>query len=258
MAAIVQHFLADGATAITGVQLSNILAGTTGTPLKFGVKNVGDRPLGNAFNSATNVTLSIVATPGNDGSTRFRAAADASGTLSPPFGFTATLGAAADGGVWGATGEYEYVAVAKNGTGATIGSSGVTVQVDDTTKRVTLAAPGVTGATTYDLYRTATPGTYGASTFLANVGAGAINFVDDGSATGAGTPPLTNTTGGAGPTYGTPPAGLNTAVSPFLIGQSPGTLEVGEMDFYWINRVVPSNSTPAGNPRQARIRTSEI
>ena len=40
MAAIVQHFLADGATAITGVQLVNILAGTTGTALKFGVKNV--------------------------------------------------------------------------------------------------------------------------------------------------------------------------------------------------------------------------
>ena len=71
-------------------------------------------------------------------------------------------------------------------------------------------------------------------------------------------PATTNTTGGAGPTYGTPPAGLNTAVAPFLIGQSPGTLEIGEMAFYWVNRVVPSNSTPAGNPRASRMTFTEI
>ena len=259
MAAIVQHFLADGATAITGVQLVNILAGTTGVALKFGVKNVGDRALGNGFDSSTNITASIESVPGNDGSTRFRAALDTSGTLTPPFGVELTLGPTADGGVWAATGEYGYVIVAKVASGsATNASDEVTIQVDDVTKRVTITTPAVTGATGYNIYRTPTPGTYGASTLLVSVGAGAINYVDSGVATSSGTPATTNTTGGAGPTYGTPPAGLNTAVAPFLIGQSPGTLEIGEMAFYWVNRVVPSNSTPAGNPRASRMTFTEI
>lgn len=259
MAAIVQHFLADGATAITGVQLVNILAGVTGTALKFGVKNVGDRALGNAFDSATNITAAIGAVPGNDGSTRLRAALDTSGTLSPPWNFAGVLGPTADGGVWGATGQYGWVIVSVNGTGATVGSTEITVQVDDVTKRVTLTWDAVTGATSYRIYRTATPGTYGATTLRTTIGSGlTVTFTDDGTAAGAGTPALTNTTGGAGPTYGTPPAGLNTAVAPFLIGQAPGTLEMGEMDFYWVNRVVPSNSTPAGNPRAARMSFTEI
>ena len=259
MAAIVQHFMADGVTAITGVQLVNILAGTTGVALKFGVKNVGDRALGNGFDSSTNITASIASVPGNDGSTRFRAALDTSGTLSPPFGVQLSLGATADGGVWGATGEYGYVLVDRVASGSgTNGSDEVTVQVDDTTKRVTITAPANSGAVTRSLYRTPTPGTYGATTLVTTAGPGAFNYVDDGSATSSGTPPTTNTTGGPGPTYGSPPAGLNTAVAPFLIGQSPGTLEIGEMAFYWVNRVVPSNSTPAGNPRASRMTFTEI
>ena len=258
MAAIVQHLLADGATAVSSVNLTNILAGQTGTALKFGIKNVGDRPLGNAFDSATNVTLSIGVVPGNDGSTRLRAALDTSGTISPPWDLEAVLGPTADGGVWGATGQYGYVIVAVNGAGVTNASDEVTVQVDDTTKRVTLTWAQVTGATGYRIYRTDTPGTYGASTLLTTIGSGAtVTFIDDGSATSSGTPPVSNTTGGAAPAYGTPPAGLNTATSPFLIGQDPGTLEVGEVAFYWVNRVVPSNSTPAGNPRSGRITVTE-
>jgi hypothetical protein len=259
MSAILQHFLADGVTAVTGVQLSNILAGLTGTPLKFGVKNVGDRAQGNAFDPTKNFTAFQDSIPGNDGITRFRSAADASGTIAPPFNFAAVLGATADGGVWGATGTYGWVIVSVNGAGVTGASDEVTVQVDDTTKRVTLTWDQVTGATGYRIYRTPTPGTYGASTLLTTIGSGAtVTFVDDGTATVAGTPPLTNTTGGAGPAFGTPPAGLNTATAPFLLGQSPGTLEMGETAFYWVNRVVPSNSTPAGNPRATAMRFREL
>ncbi len=256
MSALVSYYDKDGGTVITAKTLTQILAGATGTAQKFGVRNVGTRALGLASTMPA-AQLAIAAIAGGDGSTRLRIKKDTA-TLSPPWNLAGVLGAPADGGIWGATGVYGWRLTATNATGETIGSLEVTVNVDVTTKRVTLTWTQVTGATGYKLYRTATPGTYGATTLRTTIGSGATTtFVDDGSATSSGTPPSTNTTGGVGPNYGTPPAGLDTSTAPFTIGQSDGTLAIGEAAYFWVNRVVPSSSAPAGNPRSANIALTE-
>lgn len=253
MAALIAHLENDGATVITAKTLSDILAGTTGTAFKLGVKNVGDRDLGQTANLAAAITQVV----GNDGFNRLRIKKDIA-TISPPWDMAAVLGPPADGGVWGTTGTRGWVVTATNATGETVRSDEVTVNVDNTTKRVTVSWKQVTGATGYKVYRTATPGTYAANNLRATIGSGAtISYVDDGSATGAGVPPGSNTTGGAGPNFGTPPADLNTLTAPITPGQVPGTLEIGESSYYWLNRVVPSNSSEAGNPRTAKIAFTE-
>lgn len=256
MSALVNYYDKDGGTILTAKTLAQLLAGTTGTAQKFGVRNVGTRALGLAV-SMPAAQLAIAAIAGSDGATRLRIKKDTA-TLSPPWSLAGALGAPGDGGVWGATGTYGWRLTATNATGETIASLEVTVNVDVTTKRVTLTWIQVTGATGYKLYRTPTPGTYGGSTLRTTIGSGATTqFIDDGSATSSGTPSTTNTTGGIAPNYGTPPAGLDTSTAPFTIGQSDGTLAIGEAAFFWVNRVVPSNSAPAGNPRSANIALTE-
>jgi len=259
MAGIIAHLDKDGATIITAKTLVNILAGATGTASKFGVRNVGDRPLGISA-SLSAVQAAIAAVGANDGSGRLRIKKDPD-TLSRPWGTdgppTLALSAAAAGGVFASTGVKGYVVVAKKSTGRTVASMEATVNVDDTTKKVTLTWVNVTGNTGYEVHFTNTPGTYGASTLIAEPATDVVTFLHDGTAGAAGTPALVNTTGGAGPAYGSPPAGLDSTTAAFLLGQSAGSLEIGEETFYYINRVVPSNSTPAGNRRLGRIAVTE-
>ncbi len=206
MAANVQFFDADGFTTITLEDLADVLAGANTTPRKAGFRSISDRPL-------SSVTIAIGTVVGNDGAAQLRLGQDASSSypsVSAPWTFAAALGAAGAGGVWGALGVYGYKITALTALGESAPASEVTVNVDVATKKVTLTWVQTPLGTGYKIYRSATAGTYGATTLLTTIGSGAtITFLDDGSATGAGTPPSANTTGGwiATPTLSAPAAG---------------------------------------------------
>jgi hypothetical protein len=90
----------------------------------------------------------------------------------------------------------------------------------------------VAGATGYKVYRTDTPGTYGATALRATIGSGAtVTYVDNGDALVAGTVKLANTTGGAAPMYGAVPS-LTTA--PLYVG----TLKPGQQFYFWVGWVI--------------------
>jgi hypothetical protein len=252
VAKFVIYYDADGATVITGKTLVKLLAGATGTAQKFGLKNVGDVDLGIAASMpAVQIALSPVL--GNDGFDQSRIIADPD-TISPPWGLTAVAGVG--GGI--PIGTAGWVIVAKKGTGRTIASTEVTLAILTGTQSATISWLQVTGATGYLVYRTTTPGTYGATTLVADIGSGAtVSFADTGAAPTSGTPSLENTTGGIGPTYGTPPGGLNTATAAFLLGQAAGTLKVGESDYFWFNRVIPANASAVGNRRKVDFAVTE-
>lgn len=189
MAASIKHLDSNGATQITAVNFADAVAGVLQTAKKLGAENSGDRVL-------STLTAALQAIGGTDGASLLRIAIDTV-TLSKPWGLSTVLSGAGAGGVWGATGTYGYVLTATNALGETIQSIEVTATVDVTTKTVTVNWVQVPNATGYKLYRTPTPGTYGASTLRATIGSGAtVTFLDDGSATTTGTPSLTNTTAG--------------------------------------------------------------
>lgn len=243
MPASLKHFDLSGGVQITEKDWPDAIAGAIQTAEKFFAENNGDRVL-------NNLLLKILAVGINDGSTQMRIGTDVV-TLSTPFGFAAALTGAGAGGVWSGTGIRGYRITGINATGETIGSLEVTANVDDTTKKVNLSWTLLTGATGYRIYRTDTPGVYGASSLRVIIGSGStIVFTDDGGATTAGTLPTTNTTGGAGPTFGTPPAlGTVTLVA--------GNLAIGQQYIYWVNRVVPAGASEIGNPRAAQLKFEE-
>lgn len=243
MPASLKHFDLSGGVQITEKDWPDAIAGAIQTAEKFFAENNGDRVL-------NNLLLKILTVGTNDGNTQMRIGTDLV-TLSTPFGFAAALTGAGAGGVWSGTGIRGYRITGINATGETIGSLEVTANVDDTTKKVNLSWTLLTGATGYRIYRTDTPGVYGASSLRVIIGSGStIVFTDDGSATTAGTLPTTNTTGGAGPTFGTPPAlGTVTLVA--------GNLAIGQQYIYWVNRVVPAGASEIGNPRAAQLKFEE-
>jgi len=235
MPASVKFLAADGATQLSGELWPDIYAGAASTALKYLVENNGDRDMANA-------TLKIVKVPGNEGDTMARTGADAV-TASRPFGLSASLSGAGAGGVFPAASTYGYKLTAITALGETVACDEVSVNVDVTTKKVTLTWQQVARAIAYKVYRTATPGTYGASTYLVFIASGSTTtYTDSGSACSAGTPPAVNTTGDAAPAYGTPPT-LGT--SPLTIG----TLKKGQQFPYWVNWSVPGGTMEPGNPR---------
>jgi hypothetical protein len=193
MSASVQFFDSDGATQITAFDFGDIDGGEHIRPKKFGVKSTSDRVL-----NAVNQLLEAIA--GNDGIDMVSHAADTV-TLGPPYGPStvapqATLSAAGAGGTFSATGLYGWKITWLNAIGETVGSSEVTVNVDDTTKTVTLLwntpPASATGA---KVYRTNVPGTYSGTNLVATLGA--VNtYIDTGTAATTGAPPLVNTTAG--------------------------------------------------------------
>ena len=263
----VKYLSADGATQITSKtwpqQVSDI-AEVLGTPLKFAVENNGARDLGVSPFSGAFLEIEQVGT--GDGYLYALTTADPV-TVSRPWGEaedaaedptggpTVVLGATADGGVWGALDTYGYVVVATNATGATIASVETEVVVNDATKRATITWVETPNATGYKLYRTDVPGTYGANTLRATIGSGAtVTFVDDGTATGVGTPAVTNTTAGAGPTYGTQPADGAFTVA----DKAMGVLAVGQQHFFWARLKIPAGTSEVGNQRTFRILPREV
>jgi hypothetical protein len=237
MGLILKHFDKTGGGQITSKAWPDAFAGVAQTAEKFWLQNAGDR-------ASLNLALSLVQAGDSDGSAMMRIGLDTA-TVRPPYGLAAVLSAAGAGGVFGATGVYEYLVTAFNATGETQASVPVSVNVDVTTKKVTLTWQQSPNAAGYYIYRTATPGTYGASTRRATINSGSsTTYVDDGAACAAGTPATENTTAGGAPNYGTPPS----------LGAGPlnlGVLKIGQWACYWANRVIPAGTSEAGNPRQS-------
>lgn len=249
MAASVKHLSADGATQITEKIWPDAIAGEVQTAEKFAVENNGDRDLGE---SPSALVLSIEKVGTNDGDTMMRIGKDVP-TISPPFKVLISLTGAGAGGVFASTGVHSYRITVFNATGETIGSVEVSINVDDVTKKVQLSWSQPPGSFTgYKVYRTTTAGSYPDPSLRATIGSpSTTTFVDDGTAVSTGALPLTNTTGGAGPTFGTPPA-LGTADLNF------GELEIGQSGYYWVNRVIPGGTSETGNPRLAQLKFTEV
>ena len=246
MPAQVRHFDAGGGNVINEKNWPDAIAGAIQTAEKFVVENNGDRDL-------IDLVLKIVAVTGNDGSTQMRTGADTSGTISAPYEVGVSLSGGGAGGVWPSTGLRNWVVTAINAAGETVRSFEVSVNIDDTTKKATVSWTQVVGATGYRLFRSTVPGAYGVTSLRATLGSpSSVSFNDDGSSTGSGNPPVPNenTTGGAGPTFGSPPT-LATA------NINIGLLEIGQQFFYWVNRVIPAGTAEAGNPRLAQLKFEE-
>lgn len=191
MSASVRFLDNDGATTITLESLADAFAGQNQVPRKVGIHSTSDRDL-------INLLASIGAVGSNDGASQLRTALDStsvSPTVSAPWNFAASVGGAT--GSFSATGTYGYRITALNAIGETFPCDEITAVVSAVTQRVTLTWTQTPNATGYKIYRTPTPGSYGASTLLTTIGSGAtVTFADDGAATGAGTLPVSNTTGG--------------------------------------------------------------
>jgi hypothetical protein len=194
MAASVSFLDSDGVTVITLESLPDIIAGNNGTPKKVGFRSTATRVL-------QNVVVKLLPVGTNDGAALLRMAADSASVqpaVGAPYGFAAVnVGGAT--GAWGATGTYGYKIVATKTSPAGVSgpSQEITAVVALTTDRITLSWTQDPNADGYLIYRTPTPGTYGASTLLTTIGSGAtVTFNDDGAATSTGTPSIENTTGG--------------------------------------------------------------
>lgn len=97
------------------------------------------------------------------------------------------------GGNLAASSTYRYVIVARNGRGTTAPSNEVAGTTTAPNKILTASWTAVTGATGYDVYRTAAGGAAGTEVFLTSVGA-VTSYADNGSVTpGTATPPTGNT-----------------------------------------------------------------
>src|SRR6266446_2123617 len=200
---------------------------------KYAVQNISGRVFSSSF------FLKISAIPGNDGSGFARTGLDTV-TLTCPYGVTAVDGGA--GGSWsGGTGLRYYRVTALNATGETVGSIEISYNVSDTARKVQLNWTTVTGATSYKVYRSTTPGTYTTPALVASPGTN--SYLDTGSATGAGALPSANTTGNTSTlTYGVPPS-MNT------IAIVIGALAIGQQAYFWVEWVVGPGITSVGNTR---------
>src|SRR3972149_1787616 len=241
MAVAVKHLSADGAAEITSKSWSDIIAGTSNTPLKFFVWNVGDRDL-------TNFVFDVGQGRRGDGYNYLKWAGDTV-PLSCPWGFTATV--VGSGGSIPSGTTYYYKITGTNAAGETTGSLEVSGTTTVASSSITLAWTALPSATGYKIYRSTTSQSYGASSLLTTIGSGAtVSYLDTGTATSAGTLPSANTTGGASPAYGTPPTLGTSAIT-------IGTLAKGRQWIYWVGLVVGASVTESGNPRYAQRRFRE-
>jgi len=262
MSAEVKNLASDGATSIVQQTWGPFVSGLTevfSTKIKFGVENVGSRALGGTPFSL--LLLEILESGTNDGFEFYFTAPDTA-TLSKPWGIGASgapiVSVGGSGGVWSGTGTFGYTVTATNATGETIGSVEAQAVITATTQKATLTWVQTPGATGYNVYRTATPGTYGASTLRATiVGGSTVTFVDDGSATTTGTPPAVNTTAGTGPVYGTPPADGSFDQTNKIIATGPGGLAIGQQWFYWAQVRVPAATSELDNRRTLNVTPIE-
>lgn len=111
----------------------------------------------------------------------------------PPVQLAAPVvsGAAASAGGSLAVGAFRYVVTAVNGRGETVASNEVTGTTATTNLTLTPTWAAISGATSYNVYRTAIGGAAGSETFLATTAG--TNYVDNGGvAPGTKKPPTAN------------------------------------------------------------------
>lgn len=263
MPAEIKHIAADGATQQAQQTWGPFVSGAVEVDsdrVKFGVENIGTRVLG--ASPFANLLLEIQQVGANDGWTFYYTNVDTNGTLSKPWGLGAagapSISVGGATGAWGATGTYGVKVSATNATGETIGSTEGTFTISATTQRATYTWVQTPGATGYKVFRTSSPGTYGATTLVATIVGGAVvTYADDGAAAAAGTPRSDNTSGGAGPTYGTPPALVSFDQTDKVIASGGTGLAIGQQWFYWAVIKVPANTSEVGNTRTLNVTPVE-
>src|SRR5262249_24282499 len=86
---------------------------------------------------------------------------------------------------------YSYVITAVGPQGESIESNEQTIATTAANQRISLSWTGVAGATSYRIYRTTVPGSYGATSLLTTIASAAmVTYTDTGTAVSAGTPPV--------------------------------------------------------------------
>lgn len=224
------YYDADGYAAISAKTLAKMLPGGIDPDVrKFGFRSTGSEDWPGTLK------LSKAARGGTLGLDQVSLALDAA-TMSPPWGLTLSVSASGAGGTWGATGQVGYIVSSFNAAGETIGSFEVVAMIANTSQVVTVGWIEPDGATGHHVWRRVLPGgSYASPALVATVSAGTTTFIDTGAAPGVGAAPVENTTGGAGPAYGSPPASFGPGPL------APGALAYGQMVFFWVKRT-PSAS----------------
>lgn len=238
------------------------------TPRKICVENISDRKMG--VSPFTALLLKRVQSGTNDGIAYILTAADPNGTISKPWGIatdpvtgvltgapTAVVSASAYG-TWGSTGLKGAVVTALNATGETIASVEITFTISATTDEVLISWIQVPGATSYKIYVTDTPGTYGATTLAATVSPGSTVSQTILGSVSAGTPPSANTTGGAAPNYGSDPVDGAFGTADLTIATDPTGFAVGQQWFFYFRPVLPAGATSTGNKRVMQLFPTEV
>lgn len=236
------------------------------TPRKIAVENISDRVMGGS--PFTGLVLRRSQNGTSDGISYIRTALDPNGTISKPWGLdtddiTGVLTGAPTAdvqsspyGVWGSIGTYGAVITALNATGETIASVEKTFVISVVTDIVILDWAVVPGATHYKVYVTDEPGVYGPYTLVEDTVL--TIFTYDGTPASAGTPPEENTTGGAGPNYGTDPVVGDFGTADLTIAVAPAGLAVGQQWFFYFREQLPAAATSTGNKRVGDLAPTEI
>lgn len=275
MANNMRYRSADGFTIMSGAAKDDgqIIASPSAVVFdeakKMCVENISDRKFGGTPSNGAVLRRTQIGS--NDGWAYARMAADPNGTISKPWGVAVDGSAVLTGGptavisgpygVWLATGDYGVCVTAENATGETIASVETVFTVGALTDEFTFAIIQVPGATNYRWFITDTPGTYGAYSLAFESGSGAVlTFTFDGDLTSltVGSPPDENTTGGAGPTYGTDPADNVFSTADLALASAPAGIAVGQQVFFYYIERLPAAATSIGNKRQFGLLPVEV
>lgn len=258
----------SGPTKDLGALVSSPSAVVLGDPIKICCENMSDRPYG--ASPFAGLVMRRSAVGDSDGVGYIRSALDPNGTISRPWGLDTSSSIPTGAptaeniggpyGAWGATGVYGVVVVATKGAGRTIASEEkriTVVDVGDSWRYAWVKPPG--GCDGYEVYRTDTPGTYGAYTLIAEIGDGdTVTFDDDGSAPIAGAPPEENTTGGAGPYYGDDPADGAFGTADLTMFSAPNGMAVGQEFFFYFRSRLSAGASSLTNPRDMDLLPVEV
>ncbi len=262
----IRNLAADGVTLQSQQTWGPFISGLVevrSTKIKFAIENISNRVLGATPFSV--LVFAIQQNGTNDGDDFYWTAVDPNGTLSRPWGPDAASAprvvVSAGGGAWvySGTGEHGVVITAYNGTGETVVSDETTFTISVETKTATYTwvkqvspLPIPTG---YKIYRRDGAGDLGlVGTVLQ---AASPSFADDGSETPGVAPPIGNTTGGAGPAYGTVPAdGAFTQADKSVAAGGLG-LAIGQQWFFYGQVRVPAATSEVGNRRTLSLGSVE-
>lgn len=186
---------------------------------------------------ALRATLGATNTYTDDGGA-LSAGAPPSTNTTAGWNLSAVLNAPGTGGIWPSTGSRFWRVVAYDSDGIELANSfEATVNVDNTTKSVTLTWAAVAAAASFKVFRSTVAGTY-VIALVATLAAGSTTYTDLGANPGAGD--LTTT-----PTYGIPP----TITSQAALAE--GNIAIDQIYFFWVRLIVPIATPETGNPRLA-------